>query len=602
MTKRFLSILMLAVIVAGTAAPTSGADLAAKRKKARLGSFGRPIAELPLFAKRPPATVKESTKIPSAVSMAMLPDGRVAYWGGLESLEDGKYPLAADSPNQIVSSRTRILDLRGREPKWTTPDPQDTGKHDLFCADLRLLPDGRLMATGGTIWEADPIENPQGEPAGTGELFGSNATRYLDYSGNPGWKFNEDFMKYPRWYPSLITLPSGKLLVVSGVERLIYNDKGINVHQTETFDPSTNKWTDNGADGEVSLPLFARIHLMPDGNVLYTGNGQMWGPFGQTYDEALWMSHKAYDPQKNAWTITGSGPYGARSGAIDVMLPLRPPYKRARVLLAGGTLGTSPGSYMANDLTEVITYKDGQTISRPAAPLNNIRWYSMGVLLPNGKVLAVSGGDRDEVIAPASEFPVRQAELWTGDRWKPLARAGRIRTYHNAAILLPDASVLVGGHAPINDGYGPTGNEEPPTGTNNLKDPSFEVYKPPYLFRGERPKITRMQKGIAWGKSFEVGVSRSRDIKRVVLMRLPTTTHVTDADARAVELRYEATGKRRLRVSAPPSGNVAPPGYYYLFVLRKEGKKREMMIPSKARVVQVGANELSGQASAPMGR
>jgi hypothetical protein len=597
---RRIAIGLVLVLLTGVVATGTMADAGSRKKARRLGKFGRPIAEDPKFAKRPPQTPKESVKIPPAVSMAMLPDGRVVYWGGLESLEDGKYPLAADAPNQVRSSRTRILDLRHKRPRWTKPNPEDTGKHDLFCADQRLLRDGRLIAVGGTIWEADPVENPAGEPAGTGELFGSNATRFFKYGRKPGWKMNREFMHYSRWYPTLITLPDGRMLVASGVERLLYNDRGINVHQTEIFDPSTNKWTENGPEGEVSLPLFARLHLMPDGKVFYSGVGQMWGPFGQAYDEALWNTHKAYNPKQNQWADAGMGAYGARSGAFSVMLPLKPPYKEAKILIGGGTLGTSPGSYNATALSEIVTYGEGgASTSQPTSPMVNNRWYSSGVLLPTGEVLAVSGGDKDEVISPASEAPVKQAEIWTGKQWKSAATAGRIRTYHNSAILLPDARVLVGGHAPINDGYGPTGNPEPATGTNNLKDPSFELYKPPYLFRGQRPKITRMQKGIRWRQRFKVGVSRSRDIKRVMLVRLPSTTHITDADMRAVQLRFGRSRARRLRVSAPPSGNVAPPGYYYLFVLRKS---KRGLIPSKARIVTVGARAKHGQARAPMGR
>jgi len=596
--KRIAGILVVTVMMSALVAPGPGA-VVGKRKASRFGKFKPPIAELPLFAKRPPKNTQESLKIPPAVSMAMMPDGRVVYWGGLEGLEDGKYPLATDSTNQIRSSRTRVLDLRGKRPRWKTPTPQHTKQHDLFCADQRLLYDGRLMAVGGTIWEADPVKNPAGEPAGTGELFGSNAVRFFD-TRDPGWRFNENFMEYPRWYPTLITLPSGKLLVASGVERLIYNSEGQNVHATETFDPKTGKWTNNGAGGEVSLPLFARLHLMPDGNVFYSGVGQMWGPFGETYDEALWTTHKVYNPDRNEWSTSGIGAYGARSGSFSVLLPLKPPYKKARVLIGGGTLGTSPGSYQANNFTEVVTYQDGMSESVPAAPLNNARWYSSGVLLPTGRVMAFSGGDRDEVIAPGSEVPVRQAELWTGRRWKPMAAAPRIRTYHNTAMLLPDGSVLVGGHAPINDGYGPTGNEDPPSGTNNLKDPSFEIYKPPYLFRGGRPKITQMKAGIAWKKRFSIGVSTSRRIKRVILMKLPSTTHITDADQRAVRLPFKRVSKHRLRAVAPPDGKVAPPGFYYLFVVKKGAKTAK--IPSKARIVRVGPTGLSGQARAPMGR
>ncbi len=229
-----------------------------------------------------------------------------------------------------------------------------------------------------------------------------------------------------------------------------------------------------------------------------------------------------------------------------------------------------------------------------------MRWYSSGVLLPSGEVVAVSGGDKDEVIQPASETPVKEAELWTGDEWVSLGEANRVRTYHNTALLLADGRVLVGGHSPINNAYGPTGDNttQPATGTNNLKDPSFEILEPPYLFRGDRPSISSVQKGIAWGKDFTVGSSDAGKVKKVVLMHLPTTTHITDADQRAVELDFKAKGNK-LDVKAPPSGSVAPPGYYYLFIMTDNGKG---ITPSNARIVQVGANTIGGEATAPMGK
>ena len=36
------------------------------------------------------------------------------------------------------------------------------------------------------------------------------------------------------------------------------------------------------------LPLFPRMHLLPNGHVFYNANGQSFNPFGQSYDEALW--------------------------------------------------------------------------------------------------------------------------------------------------------------------------------------------------------------------------------------------------------------------------------------------------------------------------
>ncbi|MGH2808206.1 MAG: galactose oxidase-like domain-containing protein, partial [Actinomycetota bacterium] len=414
------------------------------------------------------------------------------------------------------------------------------------------------------------------------------------------WQKNRQFMTNHRWYPTMITQGDGDLFIASGVARLIYNYSGQNVNETETFDPQTGSVKLNRGESATSLPLFPRLHLMPDGKIFYDGVGQMWGPFGQAIDEALWAMHKAYDPKKKTWTTYGMGPYGARSGALSVLMPLQPPYKRARILIAGGTLGSSPGSYVANDLSEIVTVGKNGSSSAETEPMVNRRWYSSSVLLPNGHVLAFSGADRDEVVLPGSESPVRQAELFNGKRWLPLATAKRVRTYHNTAILLPDGRVLVGGHSPINNSYGPTGDNstQPVTGTNNLKDPSFEIFEPPYLFHGPRPSIASVQEGLAWGHAFSIGSPDATDVEKVVLSRLPTTTHITDADQRSVELDFNASGNT-ITTSVPGNHNVLPPGYYYLWILTDNG---EGLTPSKARIVTVGGSEVGGQAVAPMGR
>ncbi|MFN2525311.1 MAG: galactose oxidase-like domain-containing protein, partial [Actinomycetota bacterium] len=238
--------------------------------------------------------------------------------------------------------------------------------------------------------------------------------------------------------------------------------------------------------------------------------------------------------------------------------------------------------------------------SERVADLNNARWYSSGVLLPDGNVVALSGANRDEVLVPGSETPVTQAELFDGEKWTPLASAARVRTYHNSAMLLPDGSILVGGHSPINTGYGPTGDNsaQAVTGTNNLKDPSFEIFKPPYLFRGPRPRITRVDSGIAWGGKFEISSPDAGRVEKVVLMRLPAVTHITDADQRAVELDSRSHRPGSVTVEAPPNGKVAPPGYYYVFILTNAGQG---LTPSNARIVRVGPRPDARPAPAPMG-
>ena len=56
----------------------------------------------------------------------------------------------------------------------------------------------------------------------------------------------------------------------------------------------------------------------------------------QSVDEALWNTLKSYDPATKSWTTLGTGAFGARSGALSVMLPLKAPYTSAQVVQAGG--------------------------------------------------------------------------------------------------------------------------------------------------------------------------------------------------------------------------------------------------------------------------
>jgi hypothetical protein len=70
-----------------------------------------------------------------------------------------------------------------------------------------------------------------------------------------------------------------------------------NVKETETYNPVTAKWTYNGRSADRSLPLYPRLSVLPDGNVLYDAEGQSFNPFGQSYDEPLWNEAAAYDPR-----------------------------------------------------------------------------------------------------------------------------------------------------------------------------------------------------------------------------------------------------------------------------------------------------------------
>jgi hypothetical protein len=124
-----------------------------------------------------------------------------------------------------------------------------------------------------------------------------------------------------------------------------------------------------------------------------------------------------------------------------------------------------------------------------------------------------------------------------------------------------------------------------PPFANQEKDPSFEVWSPPYLFRGDRPTITRAQAGIDYGERFAIGTPDPAEIDSVVLLALMSPEHDIDPDQRSLALAFTRAGDGTLEAVAPPSGNVAPPGRYYLVVNRKSDKGP---IPSVARIVKVG--------------
>ena len=121
-------------------------------------------------------------------------------------------------------------------------------------------------------------------------------------------------MNYGRWYPSVVTLPDSKVFVAGGVTKLLKplytdaHDMGNslgNVTQTETYDPAAGKWTENGASAEKSLPLFPRLHLLPDGHVYFDAAGQAFNPAGEDYMELFWNMASSYDPAAKTWTDLG---------------------------------------------------------------------------------------------------------------------------------------------------------------------------------------------------------------------------------------------------------------------------------------------------------
>lgn len=665
MRKHSAAAVVTTFALVGVSAPASAHEGAMKQGPARAavdepdtaaqgGRFGSPFSEPTIAGQLSDARcIEDKNGIavckPTAGSVTVLASGKVLYWNALEGTERVDASIVAEYGAKALNDQTRTLDLRGQRPKWGYPTPGDAGANPdgydtepivpggngekdndgaLFCSDLTFLPDGRVLAAGGTAYYHDPEIGDSG--FGISELEGLRNARIYDPKTNEWTQTGS--MGVGRWYPSLVTLPDGDIFVASGVQKLLKpvypthpQDSGTNVLQTETYDVDKGTWSDNGASARKSLPLYPRLHLLPNGKVFYNAGGQAFNPAGQSYDEATWNLASTYDPKTKSWTDLGvpglegappaPGPDaitealrdvvdqgvpgggkgvalpGFRGSTFSVMLPLKPPYRAAEFLTAGGVLNPpSPGSYLSTSdsrITTVVTDGDTETMStRPTGDLNQPRWYPSGILLPTGEVMAFSGGDRDHVVGPGTEFPVKQAELFDPDTqtWKPMASGHQPRTYHNSAALLPDGRVLIGGHAPINTLY--LRHTTLPGGfaPNEGRDPSFELYRPPYLFRGPRPEIRRATKARR-GRTLTITLDKaSRDLASVLLLRNNSNTHVIDPDQRSVELKVVGRSGRRVTVAVPESRAVLPGGPYLLHVNVRTAKG---LVPSEGEQVML---------------
>ena len=205
------------------------------------------------------------------------------------------------------------------------------------------------------------------------------------------------------------------MLAFSGTLKLIKSTQGSQIRRAESYDPGSGKWSEafSGPMSEKTLPQNSRMYVAPNGKVFYTGHGQMWGPLGQSVDEALFGVQAFFNPKTKQWE--NAGHTLSRSSPASVVLPMQAPYDEMKILNVGGNFGPPPGTYVATPTTEITTIK-GDAVTNTPGPVTNVpRWFSQGTLLPTGEVLITSGARNDEVVVPGIELPVKTPEIYDPD-------------------------------------------------------------------------------------------------------------------------------------------------------------------------------------------
>jgi hypothetical protein len=167
--------------------------------------------------------------------------------------------------------------------------------------------------------------------------------------------------------------------------------------------------------------------------------------------------------------------------------------------------------------------------------------------------------------------------LWNPETesWRTLAAESRHRTYHGTSLLLPTGQVLSSGSG---EGGGIPFSQS---------DFTAQIFNPPYLFNVDgspavRPRIVSAPPRLSYRQSFSVQSPDAASVTRGTLIRLSSVTHAFNMSQLIYPLTLTAAGSTTLNATAPPSGNLAPPGPYMLFLINAAGT------PSEARMVMIG--------------
>jgi hypothetical protein len=484
------------VAAAALAATTAGGVPAGGTAAAREGVFG-PAETWPIIP----------------VHAVLLPDGRVLNYGTDETGTQGGHLIyALWNPKQ------------GLTPGAHTVLPNGTAT-DIFCSAQSLLSrSGEVLISGGdrTIAGARNYS--------TEETTVFNPNNEALRRGRP--------MAFARWYPAIVPLPNGEVLVMGGRES---KNPTVTTNTPEIYNVSTGWRTLTGARNDELFTdswYYTRSYLAPNGRVLAIANT------GALY----WMA------------VAGAGSVSK---------------------LAQSTLPSSSFNPMTNFAPgKLLAVRDGGRVVvidiRGAAPtvtetagLGQVRAWANLSVLADGKVLLTGGSAQANKLVGVTY----RAEIWNpaNGRWTPGASAAKARLYHSISLLLPDGSVLTGG-----------GGAPGP-----LRNMNAEIYYPGYLYRkdnsgqpAERPVVLAAPAAVRLGQAFTVRVGAGDLVSRVTLVRTGSTTHSYDPDQRFFTLGHTQTGAQ-LRVTAPTNRNVAVPGYYMLFVFNRQGT------PALARILRV---------------
>jgi hypothetical protein len=460
-----------------------------------------------------------------AVHAALLHTGEVLFFAG----------SGADrADHEAHRFRTRV---------WHYPRARFTAPRtpiDLFCAGQSFLAGGRLLAAGGT--------SQYGPFRGIRDVLAFNPETRK-------WGRVRRMLR-PRWYPTLVTLGDGRVISVSGRGADGTLDRVPEIYETG------EGWRNLPSPG--LLPWYAHLFLMDDGRIFYSG-GQMSSNRGAR--PQLWRLSNG-----RTTVVPGLPAADIRNQSASVMLG---PAQDQRVMIIGGggadihehgedERPEARPPHVATDSVAIADLSASEPRYVRTGSLHHARMHLNGTLLPDRTVLANGGARVEEHRVEAA----LHAEIYDPRtrRWTEAAKSRVPRLYHSIALLTPDGRVITAGSNPR-----PRADE--------LR---IEVFSPPYLFRGPRPRLALGRATAAYGATVPATTPRAAGLREVNLLRAGATTHAFNNDQRLLDVPFDVTGPERIRLRMPRRRTVAPPGWYMAFAVDADG------VPSTGQWIRLG--------------
>ena len=461
-----------------------------------------------------------------ATAAANLPDGRILTWSAYSRL---KFHYGDVGEGKTFTS---IFDPATNEASIGLVSNTE---HDMFCPGTALLPDGKVMVTGGTSNEQTSIYDP------------------VTSEWTKGAK-----MKIPRAYHSMTPLSDGGIFTIGG-------SWGIEVKGNKNGEV----WNESTAWVEKPR-LKPKPLLTDDPKGPYRSDNHMWlytAPNGLVFHAG--PSHKMH------WIDTvGEGeirPSVNRGNDNHSMNGNAIMYDIGKILTVGGAPNYDDSDASSNAHIIDINGGIGHVTVKKVANMANRRAFHNSVVLPSGEVVVIGG--QNHAIIFTDQTSVFAAEIWNPktEKFTTLAEMKTPRNYHSVALLMKDGRIFV-------SGSGLCGK----CTTNHL---DAEIFTPPYLLKVDgtpavRPVITESPSSARPGDDINVSVDKNGQ-HSFALVRLSSATHAVNNDERRIPLKAVKLSAGKFKLTIPANPAVVLPGNYFLFALNKNG------VPSVAKILLI---------------